>query len=57
MEDYAVPAIASAWVALIVGGLWPGRRELDWRGRLGRFLGWAWIALHLLSRVDIGLLR
>lgn len=37
------PAVASAWMVLVLGCRW--RSEPSWIDRFGRFLGWFWIVL------------
>ena len=49
-------AIGATWLSLAIGGRWR-LREPDWRGRLGRLLGWAWLILFVLLDFGHGLIR
>ncbi len=42
IPDYLEVAIPAAWVGLALVGRW--QAQPDWRDRLGRVLGWSWIA-------------
>lgn len=46
------PAVAATWLALILSGRWRPRR--GWLDRLGRFIGWFWIAFALLLQWQFG---
>ncbi len=42
-------AIIPVYLLIALSGRWS--RSLDWRDRLGKFLGWCWIVLHIAKCV------
>jgi hypothetical protein len=47
-------AVAGAWLALALGGRW--RPEPSWIDRLGRAVGWLWIAALMVNWFRLALL-
>ena len=49
--SWAAPAVAGAWLVLVVSGRW--RPERGWIDRFGRVLGVLWLALEALNSIRI----
>lgn len=45
--SWAAPAVAGAWLLLVLSGRW--RPDRGWLDRLGRALGASWLALEVLN--------
>ena len=45
LVTFVALSIVPVWVLVALGGRW--NRSTDWRERLGRVVGWCWIALYL----------